>query len=82
MNRKNGGAGGAQSCLILCDPMGCSLSHSSVHGTREDDWSGLPFPSPGHLPDPGIEPKSSASPTLAGRLFTAKPSGKPYNPGK
>ena len=34
---------------------------------RQEHWSGLPFPSPGDLPDPGIEP---ASPALIGRLFT------------
>jgi len=37
-------------------------------------WSGLPFPPPRDLPDPGIEP---VSPTLAGGFFTAEPSGKP-----
>ena len=37
-------------------------------------WSGLPFPSPGDLPDPRIRP---ASPALAGGLFTAEPPGKP-----
>ena len=36
--------------------------------------SGLPFPSPGDLPYPGIEPMS---PALAGRFFTTEPSGKP-----
>ena len=36
----------------------------------EDYWSGLPFPPPGDLPDPGIEPLSSASPALAGGFFT------------
>ena len=52
----------AQSCLTLCDPMDCSLIGSSVHGifqARILEW--VPFPSPGHLPDPGIEP---GSPTL------------------
>ena len=39
-------------------------------------WSGLPFPSPGDLPDPGIEP---ASPALAGSVFTAVPQGKPLD---
>ena len=34
---------------------------------RQEYWSGLPFPSPGDVPNPGIEP---ASPTLAGRFFT------------
>ena len=33
-------------------------------------WSGLPFPPPGDLLDPGIEPMSPMSPALAGRLFT------------
>ena len=41
---------------------------------RQEYWSGLPFPSPGDLPKPGIE---SASPVLAGGFFTAKPPGKP-----
>ena len=46
----------------------------SVGFCRQEYWSGLPFPSPGDLPDSGIEP---ASPALAGRFFTAEPSGKP-----
>ena len=41
---------------------------------RQEYWNGLPFPSPGDLPDPGIEP---VSPALAGRFFTAEPPGKP-----
>ena len=36
----------------------------------QERWSGLPFPTPGDLPDPGIEPLALASPTLAGRFFT------------
>ena len=43
--------------------------------SRQEYWSGLPFPSVGDLPDPGIEPKSSA---LTGRFFTAAPPRKPY----
>ena len=42
---------------------------------RQEYWSGLPFLSPGDLPDLGIEPVSAA---LAGRFFTTEPSGKPY----
>ena len=38
---------------------------------RSEYWSGLPFPPPGDLPDPGIKPASSASPALAGRFFTS-----------
>ncbi|ELR53043.1 hypothetical protein M91_06274, partial [Bos mutus] len=37
---------------------------------RQEYWSGLPFPTPGDLPNPGIEPASLASPTLAGGFFT------------
>ena len=40
----------------------------------QEYWSGLPFPTPGDLPNPGIEPES---PSLAGRFFTGEPSGKP-----
>ena len=38
--------------------------------SRQEYWSGLPFPSPGHLPDPAIELASHASPALAGGFFT------------
>ena len=41
---------------------------------RQEYWSRLPFPSPGDLPDPGIEP---VSPALAGRFFTTEPPDKP-----
>ena len=44
---------------------------------RQEYWSGLPRPPPGDLPDQGIEPESLMSPTLAGRLFTLAPPGKP-----
>ena len=45
-----------QSYLTLCNAMDCSLPGSSVHGILQAKyWSGLPFPSPGDLPDPGIE---------------------------
>ena len=51
-----------QSCLTLCDPMDCSLARPpSMRFSRQEYWSGLPFPFPGDLPDPGIEP---GSPTL------------------
>ena len=54
----------AQPCPTVCDPVGCSPPGSSVHGIlQKEDWSGLPFPSPGDLPDPGIEP---TSPVLQG----------------
>ena len=57
-----------QSCLALCESMECSLPGSSVHEILQ--VSGLPFPSPGDLPDPGIKPASLMSPALAGGFFT------------
>ena len=44
--------------------------------SRQEYWSGWPFPSPGDIPDPGIKPMSSASPALVGRIFTFKSPGK------
>ena len=38
--------------------------------SRQEDWSGLPFPTLGDLPDPGFEPVSLVSLALAGRFFT------------
>ena len=46
----------------------------SMGFSRQEYWSGLPFPSPGDVPDPGIEP---TCPALAGRFLTAEPPGKP-----
>ena len=48
----------------------------SLGFSRQEYWSGLPFPSPGNLPDPGIEPVSPTPPLLAGRFFTTEPPGK------
>ena len=45
--------------------------------SSQEYWSGLPFPPPRDLPDPGIEPVSLMSPALAGRFFTTAPPGKP-----
>ena len=45
--------------------------------SRQEFLSGLPFPSPGDLPDPRIKPLSLTSPALAGGFFTTSPSGKP-----
>ena len=58
-----------QLCPTLCDPMDHSLP-LSVGFSRQEYWSGLPFPSPADLPDPGIKPTSLMSPALAGRFFT------------
>ena len=42
--------------------------------SRQEYWSGLPFPSPGHLPNPGIEPRS---PAFQADALTSEPPGKP-----
>ena len=48
----------AKSCPTLCNPMDCSPPGSSVHGFfRQEYWGGLPFASPGDLPDPGLNPR-------------------------
>ena len=67
----------AQSCPILCNPMDCSSQAPLSMGfPRQEYWSGLPFPSPGHLPDPGIEPASPMSAALVGGCFTTEPMWK------
>jgi len=40
----------------------------SMGFSRQEYWSGLPFPPPGDLPDPGMEPRSLKSPALAGEF--------------
>ena len=49
-------------------------SPSMGFSRQEEYWSGLPFPSPGDLPDPGIEP---GSPALEADALTSEPPGKP-----
>ena len=56
-----------QLCLTLCELLDCRPSMGSA---RQEYWSALPWPSPGDLPDPGIEPASYMSPALAGGFFT------------
>ena len=63
-----------QSCLTFCDSMDYQAP-LSMKFTRQEYWSRLPFPTPGDLPDPGIEPMSPASPALAGGFFTTMPFG-------
>ena len=56
----------------LCDPMDHSPARLllSMGFSRQKYWSGLPFPSPGDLPVPGIKPRYLTSPALAGGIFT------------
>ena len=64
------------SCVpTLCDPMDCRLSGFSIHGIFwQEYWSGLPIPSPGYLPNPGIKPRS---PALQADSLPTEPLGKP-----
>ena len=48
----------AQLCLTLCDPETCQAP-LCMGFPRQEYWSGLPFPPPGYLPDPGLEPVSA-----------------------
>ena len=51
----------AQSCLTLCASVDCNCQAPLSMGfLRQEYWSGLPCPSPGNLPDPGIKPRSPA----------------------
>ena len=55
-----------------CDPVDCITCQTSlcVEFPRQEYQSGLPFPSPGDVPDPGIEHMYLPSPALAGEFFT------------
>ena len=48
----------------------------SMEFSRQEYWSGLPFPTPGDLLDPGVKPSSLASPALAEGFLTSVPLGK------
>ena len=50
----------------------------SMGFSRQEYWSGVSFPPPGDLPNPGIEPKSPASPEFAGGFFTTTQLGKSH----
>ena len=70
------------SCSFSCSVMSDSVTPWTVAHqgplttgfSRQEYWSGLPFPSPGDPPDPGMEP---ASPALAGGFFTTERQGSP-----
>ena len=68
----------AQSCPTVCDPWAVAhQSPPSMGFSRQEYWSWLPFPSPGDLPDPGIEPSSLI---LQADALTSAPPGKPILP--
>ena len=62
----------AQLCLTLCDSMDCDQAPPNIGFFGQEYWSGLPFPSPGGLPNPGIDP---ASPTLMTDVLLSEPPG-------
>ena len=62
-------------CLVVSDFFATSwiVAHQaplSMEFSNQQYWSGLPFPPPGDLLDPGIKPTCLASPALAGKFFT------------
>ena len=83
-----------QGCQILSLVPASMLSHVQLFETmwtivcqvplfmefsKQEYWSGLPYPTPGDLPDPGVKSTSLASPALAGRFLTTAPPGKPHS---
>ena len=73
---------GVLSCVqLFATPwtVACQAS-PSMELSRQEHWSGLPFPTPGDLFDPGIKPVSLVSPALAGGFFTTAVPGKPPLP--
>ena len=73
------GGGGlvTKSCLTLATPWTVACQAPLSMGfSRQEYWSGLPFPSPGDLPDPGIEPRS---PALQADALPSEPPGKPMD---
>ena len=65
----------AQSCPTLCDPWTVAYqAPQSMEFSRQEYWNGLPYPSPGDLPDTGIKP---GSPTLQADSLPSELPGKP-----
>ena len=60
-----------QSCQLFVTPWTVVFQAPLSMGfSRHEYWSGLPFPPPGDLPEPGIEPTALMSPALVGGFFT------------
>ena len=60
---------------VVSDSLRPHQAPPSLEFSRQEYSSGLPFPSPGDLPDPGIKPRS---PKLQADALTSEPPGKPY----
>ena len=75
---QGGGGGGlvTKSCLTLATPWTVApQAPLSLGFSRQEHWSGLPFSSPGNLPNPGME---AGSPALQADTLPSEPPGKPY----
>ena len=73
---RNGGGGGSSGGLVAKSCLTLVISRAVAHQAplsmgfpRQEYWTGLPFPSPGDLPDPGTELATLMSPALASRFF-------------
>ena len=76
VSQEHGGGVGAQSCLTLATPWTLARQAPLSKGfSRQESWSGLPFPSPGDLPNPGIKPWS---PVLQEDSLPTEVPGKPH----
>ena len=67
-----------QSCLTLCDPI-VNQAPLSMKFFRQEYWSELPFPSPGDLPNPGVE---LGSPALQANSLPSEPESSNTKRGK
>ena len=68
----------AQSCPTLCNPMKPARLLGPWGVSRQEYWSGLPYPPPGNLSNPGIKPRST---TVQADSLLSEPPGKPKNTG-
>ena len=69
----------ALSCQLFAAPWAAACQGPLSMGfSRQEYWSGLPFSTPGDLPDRGIKPMSFASPALTGEFFTTELPGKSH----
>ena len=72
------------SCLVMSDSLWPHeiVAHQaplSMEFSTQEYWDGLPFPSPGDLPEPGIEPESPVTPALVGGFFTTWATWEAHN---
>ena len=86
LNPREGGVPFRESCMRI-QSLSCirlfatpwTIAHQallSMEFSQQEYWSGLPFPIPGDLPNPGIEPRSPVSPALVGIFLNTAPPGK------